>query len=254
MRYISVNVAGLEISGGTGKIVLSPAGIDGWDDGVDMRRTVVDRPNSGGSYDAPGYPDARVISISGRVLANSVEELENIGRRITGLLANGKPGRVQVSTALGVQWADCRLAARTRFTPDFSRRNATFQLQLWCADPRKFGDAAQFQGATGAVISAHHRGNYDASPVISVSGNMPGGYRLTCNGQTVTVSVPAVQGATHSINFRLRRLRVNGTAHFAAFTENQFWTLPPGEASNVLITPVAGGSGVATINVIDTYI
>lgn len=254
MRYISVNIAGLEISGGTGKIVLSPTGIDGWDDGVDMRRTVVDRPNGNGSYDAQGFLDARVVSISGRVLADSESELENIGRRITGLLANGKLGRLQVSTVLGGQWADCRLAARTRFTPDFGRRNATFQIQLWCADPRKFGESHEFRGSTGVAIPVYHRGNFDASPSMYVNGDMPGGYRLTCNGQTVTVTVPAVQGAWHSINFRLRRLRINGTVRLASFSDNQFWTIPPGQASSVVITPLAGGSGVTTINVTDTYI
>lgn len=255
MRYTSVNVAGLHISGGTGKIVLAPPGLDGWDDGVDIRRTASDRTNAHGSHDAPGYLDSRVISIPGRVLADSAAECENIGMRITGLLAGGQAGRIAVAGETGTQWANGRLSARTRFTPDFSRRNATFQIQLWSPDPRKFGEEHTFVMNSGTAYPVFHRGNFPATPKYAITGSMPGGYTLHVMGTYFTVGHPLVTGKPHTIDFRDGRLYVGGSPVVGGVSAaGNLTQVNPGVAITAGIEPTTTGTAVATMKLLDTFI
>lgn len=261
MRYISVNVAGLHISGGPGKIVLAPQGLDGWDDGVDVRRTIVDRPNGHGSYDAPGYLDSRVISITGRVLADSREECEALGGRITGLLAGGQSGRIQVTAEGGTQWAACRLSARTRFTPDFSRRNAVFQLQLWCADPRKFGQVHVEELTGGQSRSLYHYGNAEAAPLVEIRGPITGGYQINSNdGRVFRVNSGIASGSRHTIDMNDGLLRVNGRVAAGLVGQADVWKIPPGllpsgGTLNMALKPdEASETPTGNVYITDTYI
>lgn len=253
MRYISVNVAGLHISGGTGKIVLAPQGLDGWDDGVDMRRNNLDRAHAHGSYAMPGYLDSRVVSITGRVLADSPAECERIGQRLTGLMADGQMARMQVTTETGTQWADCFLSARTRFTPDYSRRNAAFQIQLWCPDPWKFGDANVYTINPGQTVPLFHYGNAAASPIFEVTGDMPSGYTLRGPDSKTFVAPTSVASARkHLLDMSEGLLKVNGYYWTGQTANADLWTIPPGQQVNTGLTTT--GTGTAKVTVYDTFI
>lgn len=226
--------------------------MDGWFQSPGVKGPAVERQNADGEYDLPSNRTARFITLSGRVLCQDPAQTRRAANRLTGLLQAGVE-TMQVTDAGGTTWAKVKLNGPTE-PVKVNDRMLRFQFDLKAPDPRRYGEQNAFRGGTGEAITTFHRGNYGAHPLIYINGSMPGGYRLTCNGQTVTVPVPAVQDVWHRIDFRLRRLRVGGSVVLAAFTDNQFWTNPPGAAFPVVITPLGGGSGVATINVTDTYI
>jgi len=255
MRGLKVNVAGLDFYGqGRRGLVIEPKGFKGWDDGVDMRLENTARPGAHGSFNLPVFQDARTVVLTGSAVADSSRELRQIGDRLTGLLAGGGVGRVQVERDGDVQWADCRLAAKTMFEEVGEQGAASFQVQLWCPDPRKFGNARDFVRTNGTV-SVFHRGNFDALPTVTVRGSAANGYRLNGpGGLQYKVTRALVSGIPHRIEFTDGRLRVNGTVVATGADSADVWPVPPGQSVDFDINVLSGGTAEATITVTDTYI
>lgn len=254
MRELTVNVEGLIFSGMRGPFAIGPDGLDGWDDGVEMR--VEDRPRTQahGSHDLPVYGGSRIISISGYVLAQSVAELDHLGSRLTGLLAGGQKGRIMVAKGAGSKWADCRLAAQTKFTERHGQPTGDFQLQLWCPDGRRYGETNTFTVQTDAPVEVYHRGNFPATPKFTVTGSMPGGYTLTVDGWNFAVSKPLHSLTPHQIDYADGRLRVNGSVVQNSVGNTNLTTIPPGRSVGVGLYPATTGSGTAVMKLLDTYI
>ena len=254
MRELHVNVAGLDFFGDAGPFLLGPDGFEGWDEGVDMRLEKTGRPQAHGSFDLPGFQESRVVSLSGNVLADSPAQLSYLKERLLGVLAGGQSGRIQVARPWGTQWANCRLGARTRFTERGGKDSATFQMQLWCPDPRKFGELRTYVASVGSNVTAFHRGNYDAVPRLVVAGSMPGGYVLTLRGQVFVVTEPLLSGQPHSIDYGDGRLRIGGSIVHGGLGYGFTPLVPPGNVTALAIAPRTTGTATATLTLFDTYI
>lgn len=252
---LRVTIAGLEFFGqGRHDYVISPDGFKGWDDGVDMRLENTGRPQAHGSFDLPGFQDARTVAISGNVFADDPRQLANLRSRLTGLLVGGGLGRIQVDRFGETQWADGRLASKTMFTELGGQNTAAFQIQLWCADPRKFGDSKTFTVSTATPATVFHRGNFSSTPKFTVTGSMPGGYTLTVNGWNYVVTVPLTSGTPHVIDYNDGHLRLNGLIVQNSLGNTNVTTIPPGQSVGVGLYPRTTGSGSAAMEVLDTFI
>jgi hypothetical protein len=252
---LRVTIAGLDFYGqGSDGFIISPDGFSGWDDGVDMRLENTARPGAHGSFNLPVFQDARTVSISGNAFADSGRELDALSDRFTGLLAGGQVGRIQVEKRGVGRWTDCRLAAKPMFTEVGGQDCASFQIQVWCPDPRKFGESKTIAVDTGSPISVFHRGNYNAMPSFIVRGDMPGGWTLTVNGWNYTVTKPLVSGAPHRVDYNNGRLYVNGTLSQGNLGNTNTTPIPPGQSVGVGLYPVTTGTGSADMTITDTYI
>lgn len=248
-----MNIAGLDFFGDRGPLVIGADGFTGWDEGVAMRQENVSRPGAHGSFSLPAYQDARVVSVSGNVVANSPADLAQWKNRLTGLLAGGQEGRIQVTRSWGAQWANCRLGAQTRFSERGGTSTATFQIQLWCPDPRKYGNENKF-GVTNAVANAFHRGNYDAMALVRVTGAAPNGYRITGpGGLQYRVERAVTSGFPHQIDFNTGVLLVDGIP-MSNRGSADVWPVPPGQTVPFDCNVINGGYIDATVTVTDTYI
>jgi len=252
---LRVTIAGLDFYGhGSDGFIISPDGFSGWDDGVDMRLENTARPYANGSFNLPVFQDARTVSVSGNVFADSPRKLAQLRNLLTGLMAGGLTGRIQVERFGDVQWADGRLAAKTMFTERGGQNCASFQVQVWCPDPRKFGDTKTVAVATGAPVSVFHRGNYNATPSFVVKGSMPGGYTITVNGWNYAVTLPLVSGKPHTVDYNNGRLYVNGVLAQNSLGNTNTTPIPPGISVGVGLYPMTTGSGSADMTITDTYI
>lgn len=247
---LRVTIAGLDFFGqGQHDYVIDPDGFEGWDDGVDMRLQDTARPQAHGSFDLPGFQDARTVAISGHVLADSPRKLAALRSRLTGLLAGGALGRIQVERFGETQWADGRLASKTMFTERGGQNVASFQIQLWCADPRKFGELRAFDVAPGTPAQAFHRGNYAATPVIQVNGPLTGGFTITHpNGQFVVLG-DLGSSSWVRVDMNTGRLKLNGNDRSDLVTRADVCTVPPGTTTTFTLS---NGSGY--VEVLDTFI
>lgn len=240
--------------GGEG-FVIDPDGFDGWEDGVDTRRDTADLPQAHGSFDVPGFLEARTLSFSGNCIANSPEKLSWFRSQITGLLAGGGVGRLVVDHYGSELWSNVRLASKTKFaTRGPAPTTARFQIQLWAADPRLFGASQSFAGVSGELVWAHHYGNFTASPKVRVSGSMHSGYTVWGpGGRRFTVTVPVVSAFPHTIDMHTGLLWVNGAVVHGAVTFADTWGVPAGGRVEYQLTPVEG-SGSLLVTVEDTFI
>lgn len=253
---LMIDVAGLRMFGrpGRGPYVVKDEGLEGWEDGVDMRSDNIPMPNQHGSYVLPRYQESRTLGVQGLVMADNVRELTNYRSRLAGLLAHGRPGRVQITSGGLTLWATAMLASKTKTTRRRGTYYADFTLNLWCPDPRKFGDTSEFTAKVGEPATVFHRGNYDAPPRFVVSGYAPGGYALVVNGRRFNVTQPVVTASPHTIDYDDGRLRIGGAVVHGGLGVTATPHIPPGRSISVEIVPLTTGTPTAKLTLLDTYI
>lgn len=237
-------------------LLIEPDGFTGWDEGTNVRREDIPRPEAHGSFDVPGYLTPRVVSISGELFTPTPLAFQHMRARLTGLLADGNTGRVMVEQDSGTQWADVRLGAQTQVRVNNSDlTSGRYQVQLWAPNPRKYGETRKFGPAMS--VPAHHFGNFPASPVLEVSGfNASGGYTINGpSGKQYIVTQGLFGGDTHRIDMRTGVLYLNGVVQLGAVSRADLWTIPPGIPATQTLVPVSGAANITLrVNVIDTYI
>lgn len=248
---ILVTIGGLQIFGrpGLGPFVIVKDGLDGWDDGVPMRGEAVARAQAHGFYSLPRFQGARVVTVTGIILAESKREQKSYEKRISGLLSHGGIGRVQVEQEDGVQWADVYLEGQPSVDPRRGTYMSDFQFQLWSPDPRKFGDRNTVDLAPGAPAAAFHRGNAEGSPVIQINGPFAGGFTITHPGGLYSALGDLGAASWIRVDFNTGRLKLNGNDRTDLVTRADTCTIRPGAASQFTLS---NGSGY--VEVLDTYI
>ena len=253
---LKVTIAGLDFFGqGMHDFVIEPDGFSGWDDGVDMRVEDTARPQRHGSLDLPVYQGSRTVSLSGQSFAANNAKLRCNRNRLAGLLAGGGSGRIQVDRDGDVQWADCKLAARTKFTERGGQDMADYQIQVWCPDGRKYGRTWEYTASVGAPASGvRHYGNFEATPMFEVTGNAPSGYTITIKGLVFNVVYPLIPGQTHSINYDDGDLVINGVAVPGAIGYGFTPKVTPGVPTALAVVAPGGGSATVKLTLRDTFI
>ena len=229
--------------------VIEPQGLRGWFEGVGYRAEQTDRPGAHGAFDVPTYAGSRVVTLSGSIIADSVERLDHMRARLTGLLSEGTRGRIEVDGAGGTTWADVRLTGQTSVSTETTDLEARFQVQFWAADPRRYGVTRTAGEGSSAVVS--HMGNFPAAPVLTVFGNSPGGYTLSGpGGRQFVVTRQLVGFAPHEVDMASGWLSVGGVVQTGAVGRADTWSVPPGQRVSM---SVSGGLSL-TAKTLDTFV
>lgn len=253
---LHVIVAGLHMYGrpGLGPFAITQGGIDGWDDGVALRGDKVARPRAHGSLALRGYQESRSVTLNGLVMGSSPKDREIQKNRLSGLLADGGYGRVQIRKGGLTTWATARKDS-SNIDDVHGTNRATFQLQLWCPDARRYGELRTFTASVGNPVSGvAHRGNADATAQFVVSGNAPGGYTITIKGQVFNVTHPLAPGQPHSIDYGDGRLRIGGAIIHGGIGYGFTPQISGGVPTALAIAAPGGGTATATLTLVDTYI
>jgi hypothetical protein len=246
----SVRFSSLTDSG----FLIGKAGLKGWHSGVAVRRDQKDRPLAPGSFDTQAYFDSRLITISGYCLANSPQKLRLFQSQLLGLFAAGGQGQLVVKEDGVSQHCTVRQAGQTEFDAMNDGVTATYQVQLWAADPFKYGDTTVYAApaSTPLTVTAWHYGNYSAYPVLTITGTMPS-YSVSSGGKTFQVSMAVTPGHPHYIHMDSGLLVVDGFPVYGVVVQGGIWTIPPGQQISQTLAP-AGGTGAMTVTVTDTSI
>lgn len=233
------------------QLVIGPDGFEGWDDGVDVRRDEVDRPwGSDGSFASSGNREGRIVSLSGVAITRSAEETAALGRRLLGVLARGGSGRLTVQSPGGRRFATAYLHGRPRFVVDgLDPTAAKWSLQLWCPDPRKFGDRVPLRvTGPGEAQEIFHYGNYFAAPELIVRGSLPNGYSVQGPGYTFVVGRAVTSSTPHRIDCATGLLRIGNAVQLGAITSGSGWVIAPGTAPVThRLVPVSGTGTLETV-------
>lgn len=226
--------------------------IDGWDDSPDSKGETVSIPNGDGEMDLPIYNEARIITVTGRIITKGHEELHAAGAYLTAVMK----GRFQVSGHGPTQWADAKRQGGVKFRT-VTDTLATWQLSMKAVDPVKYGDTATVAVPAGtSYVSLFHWGNYASLPTVVVAGSAPGGYEIQSSaGARYQVTKPLVSGTPHTIDMRDGMLQVGGVYMAGIGSRADLWRVPPGSsATTIRVQPLTTGSPSATVYVTDSFI
>lgn len=234
---------------GPADFTIEQDGLQGWlSGGVSMRRDVDDRPTSHGQFSAPGLLSGRMVALEGKVHASSPYDYERKLNMLSAVLADGGDAPFVVQGAVTTRAVVSRWA-EPQVTPIVYGRLASYQLRLWSPDPRRYGDSATFTSGP-----AFHRGTFAAIPLMTVTGNLPGGYTINGPaGAQYIVTAGLAPGATDRIDMRTGWVTRNGAPLDGGVSRADTWVIRPGEqVTHTLSAP--SGSGVLTVEVTDTYV
>ena len=229
--------------------VIEPGGLSGWFESTDGRMNGGDRPAAHGAFDVPVLRGGRTISVKGHIFAETSTALEAMQDQFTGLLADGQSDELEVQTSAGTKSATVRVVSAK--APELDETTATFLLQLFAADPRRYGKSRVV--GPGTSLNPTHKGRATAAPLIRVTGAMPGGYRINGpGGRQFIVSQALSSGQTHEIDMQTGWLTRNGVWQRTAVSRAETWGVPPGVASTPMTLVPVSGSGQMTVITTDT--
>jgi len=108
------------------------------------------RLNRHGAYRSPGWKKERIVSLTGRMYADSFTALRQAEANLLGILSDPtKPGKLTCYSELGPMCLDVFLDDAIICTPleIVSEPGIEFSLQLVAPDPRKYADVVQTRTA-----------------------------------------------------------------------------------------------------------
>lgn len=103
----------------------------------------------------------------------------------------------------------------------------------------------------GAFANA---GNSDAHPTYTVHGSWPAGFRITTGSKVIEYPSPVVPGHPVVIDHKTGSVTVSGVDQTYRLTRRDWVAVPPGEAIQPNIEPLAPSTGWCDINISDTFV
>ncbi|KTS90670.1 hypothetical protein NS183_07745 [Microbacterium testaceum] len=203
-------------------------GLQGWEALPAGRREALVRALSHGEHDVPVKLPARVITVDGNIVANSVYELNRMGHQIRGWGAAGD--RFTIAVDLQGETLTATVRTISREATDSGVRGSTFyapfQVQFLAPDPRKYGETTTFTVPSGTATAVYSRGNFPAHPLIEIP-SAPAAYSVTSPAGVFNVN-GATAGGTHRIDMRTGRVYRNG-AWMPGVGRGPVWAVPQDE-------------------------
>lgn len=249
--------------------------VAGWYGGAGVRGEKVDRLQHG-SHVARAWRDSRVMTIHGGVICKDSDVRDREERRLSGVLWDGLFGELSCDDGDAVLASNVRLDA----APQIVKVGTTalrFQVPLIADDPFLYApEQVTFLHPVGTGIGLEYplfsvdgvltfgmgapandpirnAGNAKAFPVVTVTADTPGGFRVSMGGKSVVYPEPTFSDLPVQVDMRGRVL-VNGVDSSHVLAGREWASVPPGGSLQPELEFLAGGRGFATVAVRDTYI
>lgn len=256
---------------------LDEVAIDGWYDGVAMRRTSEPRPVHWGDYKTPGYLASRTITLTGTAVASNRFELQQLRNALTGELIDGGYKSMGVfTTTTDRLYIEVGLESKVQWSRQ-TDTFATFKMDLIAPDPRIYGPTQTWTipgvGFNGGmkypttyplyygvddpfeIQNLHNDGNSDAWPVITVAGTIPDGFKITDKrGNWVTYTGPVTPPNPVTLNFEEGWARQRNRDRTTQLVSRDWFPVRPEEYVRPALHYVGSGQGWMEIKLRDTWI
>lgn len=257
--------------------VFDPDAIQGFYDGVSVKRTETVRPNQWGDFSEPSLLNARVLTLTGTAIAmQGPGELLQMRDKFTSLLIDGKYREIAITNSSGSRYLNVTLQGQPAWVVK-SDNVALWKLDLYSPDPRMYGPIKSRQltdsiitggtdypvdypvdyGQATAVnaISISNNGNTHSWPKFYAIGDYNGGFSITDNGSNlirydgmVTRSAPVL------IDTAAGTATQNGVDKSNLLSSRQWFSIPPGQSIQPIFIPSADVAGWCEIIYRDTWI
>jgi hypothetical protein len=251
---------------------------EGWSSGPDVRLELAERPQRDGTFDAPSFRSARVITLEGTAIAPHPDVLERARDRIAALLSDGSRlvefavrERTVTRRAMVRLSAAAKIAGRTPDTFDWSvqftapdplrhsvdvHTETTILPQPAVGEEFPLGFPLQFGDPVGGTLGLLNAGTAIAWPVWTVTGpcNRPV-IRNNSTGQWLGFNLRLVEGDRLVVDVAARTVRLGGASRRAAMQRYSTWFgLAPGSTSIDFDAQDTTETGTLTVSWRDAWI
>jgi hypothetical protein len=169
---------------------------DGWSAPPEVRLELASRPQRDGSFDAPSFLAARVVTLTGTAVAPDQDTKERAKDRLAGLLAGGASlADLTVRERTVTRTARIRLSGQTKIS-DQTPYTFTWSVQLTAPDPLRYGtDTATAscglpQPAAGLTFPIQAPGGTGPSSTWPLDFGQPAGGSLALANAGTAISWP----------------------------------------------------------------
>ncbi|GLY43540.1 hypothetical protein Amsp01_095630 [Amycolatopsis sp. NBRC 101858] len=227
---------------------------DGWSGGPGVRLELSDRPQRDGSFDAPSFRSARVITLEGTAIAPDEWVRERAKDRLAAVLADGS-----ALTPLVVAERTVRRTAQVRLSSAIKIVDTTpvsfdWSIQVTAPDPLRYGDPHDatcglprpargmafpvrfplvFGQGEGGVLALVNSGTATVRPVWTITGpcDQPV-IRNDSTGERMAFSLSLAEGDVLTVDSAARTVFLGEASRRAALLPRSKWFgLPPGSTT-----------------------
>jgi hypothetical protein len=261
---------------GTRQFIFDENALQGFLDGVNVKRDETVRPNQWGDFQEPSLFASRQLTLSGTAVASSPAELLSMRDEFTGLLNTGGYSEISIQNSVGTRYLTVGLGD----SPSFVQKTDNFaiwKLELYAPDPRLYGSVMNLQitdsTVTGGIdypmdyplnyggdtkvqaMAMYNAGNTDSWPVFTVVGNFYMGFHITNNaGSIVTYEGIVSMTAPVEIDMGRGTAMQSGVDKSAMLTRRDWFSIPPGGSIQPMFYPIEDSVGWCDIMYRDTWI
>jgi hypothetical protein len=261
---------------GFGDFVFDADALQGFLDGVGVKRSDTVRPNQWGDFSEPSLLNARRMSLTGTAVASSPSQLLSMRDEFTSLLTDGGYKEISIQNSVGVRYITVTLDG----TPSWVQKLdtvAVWKLDLYAPDPRMYGDLRSIVVTDGTlyggmdlpisypmsfggpiqtqVLSISNNGNTNSWPVFKVTGDYFLGFRIhdgldsfiTFDGM-VSMSAPVIVDTGRGTATQ------NGVDKSSLLSRRDWFSIPAGGSIAPRFLPIQDAAGWCDIMYRDTWI
>lgn len=251
---------------------------EGWSGGPEVRLELAARPQRDGTFDAPSFRAARVITIEGTAVAPDPDTRERAKDRIAAVLGDGsRLAELSVQERTTTRRALVRLSAATKIT-DRTPDSFDWSLQLTAPDPARQGAVVHtascglprpgigltfpvtfpltFGEPAGGSLALANAGTAVAWPVWTITGpcDQPV-IRNNSTGEWLGFGLRLLDGDALVVDVSARTVRLGGASRRAAMLPRSTWFgLPPGSTNVDFGATKVEEAGALTVTWRDAWI
>jgi hypothetical protein len=218
---------------------------EGWSGGPGVRLELSDRPQRDGSFDAPSFRSARVITLEGTAIAPDEVARERAKERLGAVLANGSRLTPLVVAERSVRrTAQVRLSSAIKIV-DTTPVSFDWSMQVTAPDPLRYGDPhtltcglprpgpgidfpvlfpVRFGEPSDGRIVLTNQGTATAWPLWTITGPcVRPVIRNPVTGERLEFSLTLVEGDLLSVDTAARTVIYNQASRRAALVPGSRW-------------------------------
>lgn len=261
---------------GNRQFILDENALQGFHDGVNVKRDDTVRPNQWGDFKEPGLFGSRHLTISGTAVAQNTAELMGMRDEFMGLLNQGEYREILVQNSVGNRYITVGLEGSPSWVQKLDHV-ALWKLELYAPDPRMYGPVQGFQitdtTITGGIdypmdypldyggstkiqaIAMSNSGNTDAWPVFTVVGDFFSGFHITNNaGSIITYEGVVTMTDPVVIDTASGSAVQGGVDKSSSLSRRDWFSIPPGGSIQPMFFPIVDAVGWCDIMYRDTWI
>lgn len=258
------------------QFVFDPDALQGFFDGVNVKRNETTRPNQWGDFRETALLGARHLTLTGTAVATTPAQLLSMRDEFTSILTHGGYTEITVENSTEKRYITVGLEGSPSWVQKIDTA-ALWKLELYAPDPRMYGSQQSIQitdstvsggmdypmnypvnyggGIKVQAVSMENRGNTNSWPVFKVTGDFFAGFNITDGaGKIITYDGVVTMTAPVTIDTGAGTATQNGVDKSSSLSRRDWFSIPAKKSIQPMFLPKQDAVGWCDIMFRDTWI